>query len=477
MRVASGKMSTVSGRWAVALMLAAVLTAGGADSGSLSGTTGFENYSLGFCPVEGAEIDTHDAGFVYTAFCGVPDAFVGEANNRYLCFKNVEDRIWRPVFTDGTSAGDWRIGPAFSLAETALYTDTMVQFVVSEGDLWDPITTASAGDKIVIWLQEFFSPNSDYVSTNLCVAAMQYDDDGWDTIVSTNVFVITNSINVGTGEWHRLTVRTMDDITREHAKNPRWYPDSIQGFMIWLDGQALASDYSSFTDGYVDLLAYEPDPHWGWLTFGVPDDDLIADRMRSGTIFASLAGASRTNALSAVSFSGIGAVDNVAFTTTDPLNFVNAFDFAYTSAEVSEALADVPLADLRGWADAMGRTREEVAADARARSSYMLGIDLGLAEDPRLEITELKEVEEGVWDITVRVRVRTDGQSVSEPIELHDGTKALINGTLMVYKSATLDGLSAAEPEVWPLVFEDDCTELTTRVQVGAGRFFRAALR
>ena len=189
-----------------------------------------------------------------------------------------------------------------------LYVDSHIR-LMPWGEDADPTEYLQPDERFRLWTQL-----DETGRTNLFVTALQYDDDGWETFVGTNVFRIANSIDLSGETWRRLTVRAVADVTRAKARNPEVYPEGVQGFLVWLDGELLrtAPDDGSFTDDYVNFLAYEPDPAWGWLDWESPVDREVADLLQSGTVFADLRGA-EAGGVSDVGFFGLGAIGAATF--------------------------------------------------------------------------------------------------------------------------------------------------------------------
>lgn len=410
---------------------------------------------------EGSVVRTHNP-FAYSAACGEPDAFKGRANARYLHYHTNagEGRIWRSV------------GDLYGATNGCLFVDVLVQL-----DVWSagsaPATDMAPGQRFQFWAEA----DDEAAATNLCIAALQYDDDGWDTYVTTNVFRMAVRADFSSNAWHRLTLKLIDDVTRAHARNPEWYPEGVQGFQVWFDGQPVqAEGEGSFTDAYVEFLAFEEDPTWGWLVAGDPVDEAVAELLQSGTVFADLRGAG-AGGLCDVGFKGTGGADDITVTTSEPAGMRSVLFDAVLLDEADAAFAGASAVGIGDWLAATGKTAAEVAGVPNAHASYLLGLEPGLEEDPTMAITRIEPAGVGLWDVTVRVAARAAGKPAAEAVELHDGTRTTFNGELVVQSAAELDGLASAEPKAYPLVFEADRTELTVRVDAEAGSFFRARIR
>lgn len=452
----------------IGLAVALCASAVAAETGPFV-TDGYEEFAEGASVVDGQNYELQAVGspseslddcrvrahgtFDFDAPCGEPDPFAapGTPNLRALDFRMVERSLWR------------KFAPRTATTEGQLYVDTLLKFDVW-GDDVEPAEVLCHGERFGLWAQEGADGRA-----NLYVAALLYDDDGWETTVRTNYFRIANDIDLTRGAWHRVTVRTIEDVTRAHTRNPETYPEGIQGFMVWVDGELLRTDRGcgSFSDGYVDFLAFEPDPAWGWLDWNDPADLAVADQLQEGTVFADLTGSG--GGLSGVGFGGSGSVDDLTVTTDAPRDFVSGYDYLLLD-EANPAFLTASRSSVAAWLSAIGATPADAARDSLSHASYLFNLDLGLKAVPRLAITRLAEDEPGVWSLTTRAFA--DGKD----IVLQDGIRPVVNGSLGLMSAPDLPGLEAAPVTVWPLVFEPDRRELTIRIPVSVGSFFRACI-
>ena len=433
-------------------------------------TSGFEEFAEGAAVVDGttftlepfaggaeardlSAVRSH-VGFAFDKPCGVPDPFAASepTNARYLSYRAEGAGVWR------------RFAARPASSEGRLYVDTLMRFAPWPEEA-DPVECLRQGERFGLWTQEVGEGK-----LGLFVAALLYDDDGWETTVGTNAFRVVNDLDLSPEAWHRVTVRVVDDVTRARARNPEAYPEGIPGFMVWIDGELLRTEEGggSFSDGYVDILAFEPDRRWGWLDWDAPADWDVAELLQSGTVFADLAGTGEAE-LSGVGFGGMGDVDDLAVTAAQPAGFETSIDFILLG-EARPEFAGVPQESVAAWMSAIGATLAAVRGDGLAFPSYLLNIGLGLATPPELRIVAMAEAEPGVWDVTVEARA--DGGLVT----LHDGGASAINGELRVTAADTLAGLAVAAPRSYPLDFSGGCTEVTIRVPASAGTFFRASV-
>lgn len=285
---------------------------------------GFEGYNLGETFGNGKG-ETNEAGtgnfFCFTGDAGVSNssvvtndspsttkrtAFFAEAQNtdRYLALDTEGGTFWRGISNTvetetpgegGTTIVDYSLGAAQTIADTAIYLDTLVQFTVTEDD--EP--TVGNDDKLAIWLGVETNGVGEVTGTNLMVKAGLIDDQGGITETS---FKINGTVNPG--EWYRLTVKALADITDK---------EGVPGFQIYLDGNLLTSRTPTFTSEYLEIL--DTDSHYA---------DIAA-----GKYFASL---KTVATLQGVGFQGTGAVDEIVWTEDDlfPAGGPTVVDYTFT---------------------------------------------------------------------------------------------------------------------------------------------------
>lgn len=272
---------------------------GGAD-------TSFEELAIGELPiandpywstngVEGSIFEVFDVtttnGFESYEAVSHPEKYASLASNTKALSINSVDPIFRSV--DSTEV-DASSKPAISLKESPLYFDSIVQF---ETDYVSPDVGWRSDiqeytDKIIVWL--YASPSNVCVETpglfgestpftNLVITAGKYLYDGYNNMVNPSDY-LTN-IEVKPKEWHRLTIKAINNI----AKNGEQH---TPGFEVWLDQEKVEA-----TLDYVNR-----DPSNMITTF-----PSIATRDFTGN-----------NKITGVAFDGVGAVDDIVFTTRAP---------------------------------------------------------------------------------------------------------------------------------------------------------------
>lgn len=259
-------------------------------------TAGFEEYEAGAKVANAVEPGSQFTYWLYEGASGSEDgstvkAYGGEnlaapttgdaAGDKYLELSTEGGTLWRSLAeVKQMENGSATLGDAHTIdSEKGLYIDTMVQFTPTE-DGGAPDTTGD--DKLAIWLNVGLS--GEVPVTNLMVKASVVDDQGTRTPTT---FTLTNAGAVKAGEWYRLTVKAIGDITET---------DDVPGFQVFLDGTLMVADKMTVTEEYAVLLG---------------NDDI-----NSKTVFASLSSAAT---LQAVGFKGSGALDNLAISEKDPL--------------------------------------------------------------------------------------------------------------------------------------------------------------
>lgn len=273
---------------------------GGAD-------TSFEEVAIGELPiakdsywstngVEGSVFEVFDAtatnGFESYTTISRPEKYAPPISNTKALSINSTGPIFRKVDSAEVDASG---KPVISLKESPLYFDSIVQF---ETDYVSPDVSCRSDikeytDKIIVWL--YASPSNVCVETpglfgetapftNLVITAGKYLNPGYNNVVSPTNY-LTN-IEVKPNEWHRLTIKAINNIATND--NEQHTP----GFEVWFDEVKVEA-----TLDYVNR-----DPSNMITTF-----PSIATRDFTGD-----------NNITGVAFDGVGAVDDIVFTTTAP---------------------------------------------------------------------------------------------------------------------------------------------------------------
>ena len=312
------------------LMFAAAIAASAAAFADPINSIGFAGYDLGATFTNGqAEKDEsgNDKAATYGYFCfyGESDssvvtnvnhsttnhtaAFADAEDAKYLALDTEGGTLWRSINTltrypiDENNAV-YSNGTARAVAADGTYLDTLVQFTVTE----DEAPTVGEEDKLAIWLQ------AGEGTTNLMVRAGFVDDDGTSTTQSPMTYTLTTQSPVQPGNWYRLTVKAIADVTKCVAKNPEAYQAGYTGFEIYLDGELLAATTSTFGQGYIDLAIDAGE--YGWLD--QTEDATFITYLQSGKAFPALGLPTTAATLQGVGFQGTGAVDEIVWTDDNP---------------------------------------------------------------------------------------------------------------------------------------------------------------
>lgn len=213
---------------------------------------------------------------------------------------------------------------------TGIFVDTYVQFSGSESAPELP-----PDSKLVVWVQaiDFDDKNtaedtSDDIqgSTNLIVTAAMLSDAGVPT--ATN-FVIETAADFDFEDWHRLTIRSIKEITSAGSM--------IAGFTVFVDGVQLAAKATQIAGAeavtYHDLM--------GAYAYADNLTDEAKAFYNNRQLFVSLVRNLNPNAqkLSAVGFDGSGKVDDVTV-SDDRSAFVFARGDFYFTLTWDNGIAD-----------------------------------------------------------------------------------------------------------------------------------------
>lgn len=222
--------------------------------------------------------------FIVTNVSGVtypsrPQMWDGKANTKALA---IDTTVPLVRYADGSA------GAAQDIA-TPIFFDSVVQFTAT-----DAATAPAADDKLVVWLYASEGVDADNPGifgetkaiTNLVVTA-RYKKEGVDADGNpTEEYYPTNyltNVSVEPGTWHRLTIKAINDIDPTDAMVP--------GFEVRVDEEQAEG-----------VLKYK-------------DDSETAVKQFMSLHEAVSVG---NNVLKGVAFDGKGAVDDLAFTATDP---------------------------------------------------------------------------------------------------------------------------------------------------------------
>jgi hypothetical protein len=221
------------------------------------------------------ESSENDASVV-TAYETAPAA----DNSKYLKLETNGDELQRKVNNGGTAkeVGD------------GLYIDTLVQFTATPD-----APTVDSDAKLAIWLE-----GED--AYTLKVKGSLIDITGEGVLTATEkTYALDKACSPDT--WYRLTVKSVASISGADAGN-------AAGFVVYIDGAAVATTEASVTAGAVNGL--EEGEAWA----SDSAKALVTDNLfiPSGAL---VSGFTDSATLTSVGFQGSGAIDNVTITDED----------------------------------------------------------------------------------------------------------------------------------------------------------------
>ena len=424
-----------------------------AEGGADTSFEAFEKYSIGELPVakdpywstNGVEGSIFEV-FEVTATNGLesyknvsrPKKYADKENKQALFINTVDPLFRRVDSTEVDASGK----PAISLKDSPLYFDSIVQF---ETDYVSPDVGWRSDiqeytDKIIVWL--YGSPSS--VSednpglfgettpfTNLVITAGKYLYEGYNNMVNPSNY-LTN-IEVKPKEWHHLTIKAINNIAKAGEQH-------TPGFEIWLDQEKVEA-----TLDYVNR-----DPSNMITTF-----PSIATRDFTGD-----------NEITGVAFDGVGAVDDIVFTTERP-----SFDPPEPEPPVIETYAIITSGDNAYFTlcpdDTWSVALKQNAIETTLSKLYVLvqpntGYELVGASFNGVEIAELPSLSE-YNDYLFEITVPNNGGIVEAnakfeftvEMQKKKAGAPMINGALAESPEAFIEnansGVAIEIPEGWML--------------------------
>ena len=215
----------------------------------------------------------------YTGAVGYPTVHdEAQTSEKFLSINTKGGELVRNIQEGGTaqSIGD------------GIYFDSMVQFTAT--DALDANANTNENDKLILWLRD----NGDG-TTNLVVNASYLGFD--EEVTPTNYVVTTPAIQAD--KWYRLTIQAIQDVITDNQED-------YVGYAIYIDG--VKAEYSTDVAAFDSSWPYEVDAKYSYLY----NENVHA-------LFPSLLGSSNSaKTFTSVAFSGVGAVDDIEFTTKAP---------------------------------------------------------------------------------------------------------------------------------------------------------------
>ena len=160
----------------------------------------------------------------------------------------------------------------FKSSTETLYIDTLVKFTA-----FDEVAEVGDDARIGIWLKEDETTNK----TNLFITAGLINED----VIEANAYDCGEFKNYAAGEWCRLTIKSIADITDS---------DEVHGFVVWVNGSKVRCSESKGLDG----LTLTP-----LAQYYANENCLFPSIGKQKTVKGELA------------FAGQGALDDVVFST------------------------------------------------------------------------------------------------------------------------------------------------------------------
>ena len=421
----------------------------------------FEGYAAGAKVSDEVEPDSQSVYWLYDGASGSEDgstvkAYGGEnlpapaaGGQNYLELSTEGGTLWRSLAvgnTHGEGIGG-RLGAAQALPAGGLYIDTMVQFTPTE-DGGAPETTG--GDKLAIWLNVETGEGLETPATNLCVKANAYTLGEAGPMAAATTFPLVpadgSALSINPGTWYRLTVKAVANALATDENG------IIPAFEIRVDGALMkAASGLPFSEFFGEFVAEGLQAVYG-----------------QNALFPSLqemGGAGASITLQAVGFKGSGALDNLAFSETEPQPTpgpefaVNWGESGVTAVWGATPPTAAELAAIQAWATANGLSAAQVAGETGA-AAYLLGMTKVPSEVPALSITSIDQTAGG-WTVTVACSAQPDLSKVNGKLTVKTATSL---GEAWVVQTYNASNLTFAEGKAVITVTAD------------TARFMKAAL-
>lgn len=398
----------------------------------------FEGYAAGAKVSDEVEPDSQSVYWLYDGASGSEDgstvkAYGGEnlpapaaGGQNYLELSTEGGTLWRSLAagnTHGEGIGG-RLGAAQALPAGGLYIDTMVQFTPTE-DGGAPETTG--GDKLAIWLNVETGEGLETPVTNLCVKANAYTLGEAGPMAAATTFPLVpadgSALSINPGTWYRLTVKAVANALATDENG------IIPAFEIRVDGALMkAASGLPFSEFFGEFVAEGLQAAYG-----------------QNALFPSLqemGGAGASITLQAVGFKGSGALDNLAFSETEPQPTpgpefaVNWGESGVTAVWGATPPTAAELAAIQAWATVNGLSAAQVAGETGA-AAYLLGMTTVPSEVPALSITSIDQTAGG-WTVTVACSAQPDLSKVNGKLTVKTATSLGEAWTVQTYDATNL---------------------------------------
>ena len=240
---------------------------------------------------DGLVVTNYDSASASTPIAMRPDQFADENNVNYLSL-DTSTKLYRTAKVNSQT----EVFDTVEIPDDGIYLDTLVQFTAADTAFASDL---DSGEKIAISYVEHgedaIETEGEATYTNFVIRAGYIT--GAQTVVQTNYFAAVPA-NFDKAAWHRLTVRTVGNIDS----------DAHVGFVVYVDQVSLEFDTSvaigdNFAATGVAQIFYKNDKH-----------ALFPSAVVTG---------GKKLTIEAAAFTGMGAIDDISFTTTTPA-FISA---------------------------------------------------------------------------------------------------------------------------------------------------------
>ena len=296
------------------------------DLGNPVGTTGT---SAQWYTADAAGLETKVAAYETPA----------NGNNKYLNIESTSKPLYRLVHGMVTPDLDPDEDKKADMGE--VYIDTLVQFTAGDPEM----AAEEAGAKLALWVCGNDADGNPAATTNFMVKAGCFVDGEFKS--ATYTMLPATDMTFEKDAWYRLTVKTIANVGSD--SEGRTYP----GFVVFVDGVALKPQGYTIPD---TLTGGSYDSRYA--------DAIVLSMVRN------------SDKLVAVGFSGTGAIDDVAFTSTAP-------DFAADAQKFTLAwgagVASVTYGDFTTNVTEAGSVQLDIVKDATVTATWAAGYMEGTA--------------------------------------------------------------------------------------------------
>ena len=279
------------------------------DAGRQAGASGFAKTWLDVGVLDGAIVTNYGGpgAAVAAEVAAATGVRVEDLESNYLMLDSAD------LVTRYAKAGN---DNTVALTAAGIYIDTLVKFTPSEDT--EPETTE--GDKLCIWVNVDEATGA----TNLMVKAGYISDISGENIAPTSYVTDYSFEGAGIDNWHRLTVKAIAGIDQYEVLN---------GFVIYIDGVVVGTSTPVMCNDFAEA------------------SPLVVANAFPSMIYSGNAGG-RT--LTSIGFKGSGCIDNLQFTTDNPIPTPEPVTYELTITATGDATNTTYTATTNGTAVATG---------------------------------------------------------------------------------------------------------------------------